>query len=88
KSEFLRTLVLGMTAAHPPETLNFALVDFKGGATFLGMHRIRHVAAIITNLAEEAHLVSRMNDALAGEMHRRQEVLRAAGGFANVADYD
>ncbi|KKW65659.1 secretion protein EccC [Mycolicibacterium elephantis] len=88
KSEFLRTLVLGMTAAHPPEALNFALVDFKGGATFLGMHRIRHVAAIITNLAEEAHLVSRMSDALAGEMHRRQEVLRAAGGFANVADYD
>ncbi|BBY79898.1 type VII secretion protein EccC [Mycolicibacterium pulveris] len=88
KSEFLRTLVLGMVAAHPPEALNLALIDFKGGATFLGMHRVRHVAAIITNLSEEAHLVSRMSDALAGEMHRRQELLRAAGGFANVADYE
>lgn len=88
KSEFLRTLVLGMVAAHPPEALNLVLVDFKGGATFLGLERLRHVAAIITNLADEAHLVTRMSDALAGEMHRRQELLRSAGGFANVADYD
>ncbi|MGE2689575.1 type VII secretion protein EccCa [Mycolicibacterium pulveris] len=86
KSEFLRTLVLGAIAAHSPDVLNLVLVDFKGGATFLGMERARHVAAIITNLADEAHLVARMSDALAGEMHRRQELLRAAG-FANTADY-
>jgi S-DNA-T family DNA segregation ATPase FtsK/SpoIIIE len=36
KSEFLRTLILGMIAVHPPEELNLVLVDFKGGATFLG----------------------------------------------------
>ena len=28
-----------------------------------------------------------MNDALAGEMNRRQELLRAAGRFANLAEY-
>ena len=78
KSEFLRTLTLGLIATHPPETLNLVLVDFKGGATFLGLDRARHVAAVITNLAEEAHLVARMKDALAGEMNRRQEV--AGGG--------
>jgi S-DNA-T family DNA segregation ATPase FtsK/SpoIIIE len=88
KSEFLRTLVLGMIATHPPEVLNLVLVDFKGGATFLGLDRARHVSAIITNLADEAHLVARMQDALAGEMNRRQELLRAAGNFANVADYE
>ena len=88
KSEFLRTLILGMVAAHPPEVLNLVLVDFKGGATFLGLDRVRHVSAIITNLADEAHLVARMQDALAGEMNRRQELLRAAGHFANVADYE
>jgi S-DNA-T family DNA segregation ATPase FtsK/SpoIIIE len=88
KSEFLRTLILGMIAAHPPEALNLVLVDFKGGATFLGLDRVRHVSAIITNLADEAHLVARMHDALAGEMNRRQELLRAAGHFANVADYE
>jgi S-DNA-T family DNA segregation ATPase FtsK/SpoIIIE len=59
KSEFLRTLILGMIAAHPPEVLNLVLVDFKGGATFLGLDRVRHVSAIITNLADEAHLVAR-----------------------------
>lgn len=79
KSEFLRTLVLGMTVRHSPEDLNLVLVDFKGGATFLGFEQVRHVAAIITNLADEAPLVDRMRDALAGEMHRRQELLRATG---------
>lgn len=88
KSEFLRTLVLGMIAAHPPDVVNLVLVDFKGGATFLGLDRARHVSAIITNLSYEAHLVARMQDALAGEMNRRQQLLRAAGQFANIADYD
>jgi S-DNA-T family DNA segregation ATPase FtsK/SpoIIIE len=87
KSEFLRTLTLGMITAHPPDALNLVLVDFKGGATFLGLERAPHTSAVITNLADEAHLVARMRDALAGEMTRRQELLRAAGNFANVADY-
>ncbi|WKG04863.1 type VII secretion protein EccCa [Mycolicibacterium sp. HK-90] len=87
KSEFLRTLVLGLVATHSPEALNLVLVDFKGGATFLGLHQTRHVSALITNLAEEAQLVDRMADALAGEMTRRQELLRAAGNLANVAEY-
>ena len=36
KSELLRTLVLGLALTHPSDVLNFVLVDFKGGATFLG----------------------------------------------------
>ena len=88
KSEFLRTLTLGMITAHPPDTLNLVLVDFKGGASFLGFERAPHVAAVITNLADEAHLVARMRDALAGEITRRQELLRAAGNFANIAEYE
>lgn len=87
KSEFLRTLLLGLIATHPPEVLNLVLVDFKGGATFLGLHEARHVSALITNLSDEAHLVARMADALAGELTRRQELLRAAGNVANVAEY-
>jgi S-DNA-T family DNA segregation ATPase FtsK/SpoIIIE len=88
KSEFLRTLTLGMITAHPSELLNLVLIDFKGGATFLGFERAPHVAAVITNLADEAHLVARMRDALAGEVNRRQELLRAAGNFANIADFN
>ena len=79
KSELLRTLVLGMAARHPPEELNLVLIDFKGGATFLGLEALHHVAAIITNLSEESHLVARMKDALSGEIYRRQQLLRGAG---------
>jgi ESX secretion system protein EccC len=88
KSELLRTLVLGLALTHTPEALNFVLVDFKGGATFLGMERLQHVSAVITNLEQELPLVDRMRDALHGEMVRRQEVLRAAGNYASVRDYE
>ncbi|WP_149360583.1 type VII secretion protein EccCa [Lolliginicoccus suaedae] len=88
KSEFLRTLVLGLIATHSPESLNLVLVDFKGGATFLGLEGAPHVAAIITNLADEITMVDRMRDALEGEMNRRQQVLRSAGNFASVAEYE
>ena len=50
KSEFLRTLVLGLAMTHSPEQLNLVLVDFKGGATFAGMSGLPHVSAMITNL--------------------------------------
>ena len=73
KSELLRTIALGMMARNSPEVLNLLLIDFKGGATFLDLARAPHVAAVITNLAEEAPLVARMRDALAGEMNRRQQ---------------
>jgi S-DNA-T family DNA segregation ATPase FtsK/SpoIIIE len=88
KSEFLRTLILSLVTTHSPDLLNLVLVDFKGGATFLGLDGLPHVAAIITNLEEELAMVDRMRDALAGEMNRRQELLRAAGNFANVTEYE
>jgi S-DNA-T family DNA segregation ATPase FtsK/SpoIIIE len=88
KSEFLRTLVLGLAMTHSPEQLNLVLVDFKGGATFAGMSGMPHVSAVITNLAEELTLVDRMHDALSGEMVRRQELLREAGNYASVRDYE
>ncbi|QWF82748.1 type VII secretion protein EccCa [Amycolatopsis sp. CA-230715] len=88
KSELLRTLVLGMTMTHSSEILNFVLVDFKGGATFLGLDKLPHVSALITNLADEAPLVTRMQDALHGELVRRQELLRSAGNYASLLDYE
>ncbi|WP_198041410.1 type VII secretion protein EccCa [Micromonospora chokoriensis] len=88
KSELLRTLVLALAATHSSETLNFVLVDFKGGATFLGLDQLPHTSAVITNLADEAALVGRMQDAIHGELVRRQELLRQAGGFSSVLDYE
>jgi DNA segregation ATPase FtsK/SpoIIIE, S-DNA-T family len=87
KSELLRTLVLGLALTHPSDVLNFVLVDFKGGATFLGLDKLTHVSAVITNLAGELPLVDRMRDALNGELVRRQELLRSAGNYASLRDY-
>ncbi len=87
KSELLRTLVVALAATHSPDELNLVLVDFKGGATFLGCEGLPHTSAVITNLEDEAVLVERMFDAISGELNRRQELLRAEGNFANVTDY-
>ncbi|WP_262061185.1 type VII secretion protein EccCa [Streptomyces sp. STR69] len=88
KSELLRTLVLAMALTNSSETLNFVLVDFKGGATFLGLDELPHTSAVITNLADEVALVSRMQDALHGELMRRQELLRSAGNYTSALDYE
>jgi S-DNA-T family DNA segregation ATPase FtsK/SpoIIIE len=88
KSELLRTLVTGLAATHSSETLNLALIDFKGGATFAGMAELPHTCAVITNLSDELPLVDRMGDAINGEVVRRQELLRAAGNYASVRDYE
>ncbi|WP_165968563.1 type VII secretion protein EccCa [Saccharopolyspora elongata] len=88
KSELLRTLVLALAVTHDSEVLNFVLVDFKGGATFTKLDRLPHTSAVITNLADELHLVDRMLDAIQGELMRRQELLRKAGDYASQRDYE
>ncbi|MGC4875952.1 type VII secretion protein EccCb [Micromonospora sp. DT43] len=88
KSELLRTIVAALAARHPSEELNFVLVDFKGGATFASLDALPHTSAVITNLADELPLVDRMRDALAGEMVRRQELLRAAGNYVSRFEYE
>lgn len=87
KSELLRTIVTGLALTHPPDRVAFVLVDFKGGAAFAGLQSLPHVAGLITNLADDLALVDRMHAALFGEIHRRQELLRAAGNLATVRDY-
>ncbi|HEU5475321.1 MAG TPA: type VII secretion protein EccCa [Actinophytocola sp.] len=88
KSELLRTLVSALAVTHSSETLNLALIDFKGGATFAGMAELPHTCAVITNLSDDLALVDRMADAINGELVRRQELLRDAGNFASVRDYE
>src|SRR5213078_5671 len=78
----------GAAVTHSSETLNFVLVDFKGGATFSRLDRLPHTSAVITNLADELPLVDRMKDAIAGELVRRQELLRSAGNYVNRHEYE
>lgn len=88
KSELLRTLVLGLAITHSSEILNFVLVDFKGGATFDKLKELPHTSAVITNLDDNLSAVDRMRDAINGELNRRQELLRDAGGYASHRDYE
>ncbi|MEV6341777.1 type VII secretion protein EccCa [Actinoplanes sp. NPDC051851] len=88
KSELLRTLVLALAATHSSETLNFVLIDFKGGAGFAALDRLPHTAALITNLEDALPMVDRMADAIDGELVRRQELLRRAGNHSGLRDYE
>jgi DNA segregation ATPase FtsK/SpoIIIE, S-DNA-T family len=87
KSELLRSLTASLAARHDPALLNLLLIDFKGGAAFADLARLPHVAGLVTNLADDLSLVDRMQQALTGELARRQEQLRLAGNLGSIADY-
>ncbi|MFF7854807.1 type VII secretion protein EccCa [Streptomyces sp. NPDC007904] len=87
KSELLRTLVLALAATHSPEDLALVLVDYKGGATFAPFAELPHTAGMITNLENQAGLVERVHSSLAGEVKRRQQVLKDAGNVADIGHY-
>ncbi|MEV6598529.1 type VII secretion protein EccCb [Actinoplanes sp. NPDC051346] len=87
KSELLRTLVSGLALTHSPEVLSFVLVDFKGGAAFAPLAGLPHVAGLITNLVDDAAMISRVHAALLGEQQRRQQMLRDAGDVDSIREY-
>ncbi|MGY0490404.1 type VII secretion protein EccCa [Streptomyces sp. WG-D5] len=87
KSELLRTLVLALVTTHAPDDLAMVLVDYKGGATFAPFTGLPHVAGVITNLENQAGLVERVHTSLAGEIKRRQQVLKDAGNVADIGHY-
>ncbi|MEU6391748.1 type VII secretion protein EccCa [Streptomyces sp. NPDC046939] len=87
KSELLRTLVLALVTTHAPDDLAMVLVDYKGGATFAPFTDLPHVAGVITNLENQAGLVERVHTSLAGEIKRRQQVLKDAGNIADIGHY-
>lgn len=87
KSELLRTLVLGLALTHPPEDIAMVLVDYKGGAAFAPLEPLPHVAGVMDNLADDAQLTRRAQTSIAGEVRRRQELLRDAGSLASITAY-
>ena len=87
KSELLRSITAALAARHDPGLLNLLLVDFKGGAAFAGLEPLPHVAGLVTNLAEETDLIARVKAALAGELERRQRLLRDAGDLSSISEY-
>lgn len=84
KSELLRTLVVGLAVAHPPDETSFVLVDYKGGSAFAECARLPHAAGLVTDLDE--FLTRRALRSLEAEL-RRRERLFAAAGAADLAAY-
>ena len=77
KSQFLQTLVASLALGSTPQTLNFVLIDYKGGATFEPCRGLPHVSGYLTDLDE--HLGKRALTALEAETRYREVLLNEAG---------
>lgn len=84
KSELLQTLVAGLAANHPPDDVNFLLIDYKGGAAFAECARLPHTAGLVTDL--DPYLTIRALRSLTSEL-RRRERLFADCGVADLGAY-
>jgi S-DNA-T family DNA segregation ATPase FtsK/SpoIIIE len=80
RGELLRAVAAGLAVTHPPELLAMVLVDCGGGGTFAGMAELPHVAGAVAGLADDNGLAGGVRDALAGELARRSELVRAPSG--------
>ena len=87
KSEFLRTLVLGLATSHSPDDISMILVDYKGGAAFNPFQALPQVAGLIDNLEGESGLIERARASISGEVVRRQQQLKDAGSLASISEY-
>jgi S-DNA-T family DNA segregation ATPase FtsK/SpoIIIE len=87
KSELLLTLIAGLALRHPPDVLNFVLVDYKGGDAFRSVADLPHTVALITDL--DKHLAGRALVALKSELKRRERRMGELkdAGVTSVAEY-
>jgi S-DNA-T family DNA segregation ATPase FtsK/SpoIIIE len=77
KSELLRTLVLGLASAHPPDLCSFLLVDYKGGAAFAEAMDLPHTVGVLTDL--DGASTARALRSLGAELTRRERLLADHG---------
>ncbi|MDJ0338461.1 type VII secretion protein EccCa [Cryobacterium sp. PH31-O1] len=87
KSELLRTLILALALSHGPKDVSMVLVDYKGGAAFAPFAGLPHVAGIIDNLADDPQLTQRARVSIAGEVVRRQQLLKDADNSPSITHY-
>ncbi|WP_423463802.1 FtsK/SpoIIIE domain-containing protein [Promicromonospora sp. MS192] len=84
KSEFLQTVVASLAVVNTPQTMNFVLVDYKGGAAFSQCELLPHTVGMVTDL--DTHLVERALASLRAELTYREHVL-AEIGAKDLEDY-
>jgi S-DNA-T family DNA segregation ATPase FtsK/SpoIIIE len=78
KSELLRTIVLALALTHHPYDLNFALIDYKGGATFNDLDQLPHTVGVITDIETYASYGERVILSLTAEIERRKRIVEQA----------
>ncbi len=74
KSELLRTLLIGAALHHPPTSLQFLLVDYKGGTAFGDLVDLPHTVGMVTDLDDA--LGGRVVVSLRAELRRRERAQR------------
>ena len=75
KSEVLKAIILGLAVTHHPYEINFALIDFKGGAAFNELAKLPHTVGVVTDIESNATYAERVIQALSGEIEYRKRVL-------------
>jgi S-DNA-T family DNA segregation ATPase FtsK/SpoIIIE len=78
KSEALKTILLALAVTHNPYDLNFALVDFKGGAAFNELAKLPHTVGVVTDIETHATYAERVIQSLTGEIEHRKRILERA----------
>lgn len=80
KTEFLRTLVLGLAMTHSPEEVTFVFVDYKGDTAFNDLATLPHCVGLVTRVEQDSSgdLIQRLHQALDGERARRAAILGGA----------
>ncbi|MCH9736861.1 MAG: type VII secretion protein EccCb [Actinomycetia bacterium] len=87
KSETLVSYVLALAMLYPPEVLQLLLGDFKGETAMMALADLPHCQGVVSNLAESASKLDRIEQMLYGEVERREEILKAVG-YKDVRDYE
>lgn len=77
KSDLLQALVAGLATNHPPDEINFLLIDYKGGAAFGACSSLPHTAGLVTDL--DAYLTERALRSLHSELRRRERLFAEVG---------
>ncbi|MHA7285134.1 FtsK/SpoIIIE domain-containing protein [Arthrobacter sp. MDT3-44] len=84
KSEFLRTLVLGLALDQAPEHLALLLIDYKGGSGLGTLAALPHCVGCLTDLSSES--TGRALISLRAELRRREQLCaeHGADGLAEL----
>jgi S-DNA-T family DNA segregation ATPase FtsK/SpoIIIE len=86
KTELVRSMVSGLAAAYGPDTVTVALTDYLGTATYRPLEKLPHVAAVMTDLAEDLSLLDRFRHVLMGELERRRALAAPGPRLLVVCD--